>query len=336
MAGMSASVKTRRLVPRWSKRCGDYVTGLAWAPGGGQLAAGTGGGGLEIFSAEGEKVGDQKAHLLGVEGVVWTEAGIFTGGQDGRVCRWGGSGEPRGEVVARAGAWVQRLAWGGGYLAVAAGRKVILWSEAGGVGREIEDSAHAFQDLCWEPGGRRLLTAGYGGLRLWDAEEGVEVRSYAWPAALWSCAWSPDGRWVAGGSQEQAVHIWDARSGAHMHMPGYAGKVRLLGWSADSRWLGTAGGADVILWDCSGAGPEGREGKLCAAHGATVVVLAFAPQAAHVATGCAGGRLILWNAEGEDEVVAAAVFEEPLTALAWSADGMRLAVGTGRGAVAVF
>lgn len=331
-------LRTKKLKVVWSRRATDYVTSLAWCPEGRRLAAGTGAGTVEIYGEGGEVVARVEAHRLGVEDVVWTGQGIFSGGQDGRWCRLIEEGL-RLQVLQEGGAWVQRVAWSrkqGSRLAVVAGRKIWLCGADGTVRHTVEEKGYAFQDAAWDPEGKWLLTAGYGGVKVWDGEDGALLSTYAWPSAIWSCRWSPDGRWLAGGSQENAVHIWDARNGTHLHMPGYGGKVRCLDWSADSRWLATAGGPDVVLWDCSGAGPEGRSGKTLVAHSEMVGALAFAPSGTLLASGGAEGRLIIWRAEGEDEAVGAAVLEEPLTRLVWSPDGGHLAAGTARGAVAVF
>jgi len=344
---VTAPVKTRRLAPRWKAAAADYITALAWSPDGQHLAAATGAGTLEIFQADGTPGPKRPAHSLGIECLAWTPSGLFTGGQDKRLRFWDDSSPaPRAEYL-DAKCWVHRLAWSGHpvqsasgspapLLAAACGKSILLCDASGAVIRKISGPARTIEDACWFPNGDILLTAGYGGLQAWNPADGSHLRTYEWPAALWSCTWSPDGRWVTGGSQENAVHIWEAQDGAHMHMPGFEGKVRHQAWSPDSRWLATAGGIDVILWDCSGKGPEGRQGKLCAAHAEPLAALAFHPRANHLATACSGGRLILWNADGEDEILAAAVFDQPLTALAWSPADDRLAAATAQGALAVF
>lgn len=344
---MTAPVKTRRLAPRWNSQAADYISALAWSPNGKQLAVGTGAGTVEFFSAEGTAGAKHAAHALGVEALAWTPGGLFSGGQDGRLKRWV-EGDSAAALDVRPGkGWVGTLAWSGHdvkgpggakqpLLAAACGKTVALCDAEGRTVVEISDKETTVEDVCWYPHGSILLTAGYGGLQAWNPEDGAHLRSYEWAAAIWSCTWSPDGRWVTGGSQENAVHIWDARDGAHLHMPGYPGKVRHQAWSPDSHWLATSGAADIILWDCSGAGPEGRSGRLCAAHNEPVTALAFHPRANHLISGCRGGWLILWNADGDDEILGAAVFDQEISCVAWSPVEDRVAVGTAKGAVALF
>lgn len=344
---MTVPVKTRRLAARWKATTADYITALAWSPDGTRLAATTGAGTLEVFQSDGTPSRQCAAHRLGTECLAWTPEGLWTGGQDQRLCHWDETTLSLRYERKDSKYWVQRLAWSGHpvyrpsgppapVLAAACGKSILLCEAGGGVIQEITDSAHTIEDLCWFPNGSMLLSAGYGALQAWNPADGSCLRSYECASALWSCTWSPDGRWITAGSQENAVHIWNAQNGDHMHMPGYRGKIRHQAWSPDSRWLATAGGPDVILWDCSGKGPENRQGKPCSAHAEPIAALAFHPHANQLATACSGGRLIVWNADGEDEILAAAVFDQPLTALAWSPTEDRLAAATGQGALAVF
>ncbi|NJK90477.1 MAG: hypothetical protein HC904_00780 [Blastochloris sp.] len=166
------------------------------------------------------------------------------------------------------------------------------------------------------------------------------MRQYPWKGAFWCCAWSPDGKWVAGATQEKAVHIWEAERAEHLHMPGYPAKVKAMGWTQDGQWLITAAGADLLLWDCSGAGPCGRQPKLQAVH-AVGIEFSVIQKTGHLfATGDEEGRLILWDAGLEGDAGLMAVYpgqpSQGLSAAAWSPDGIRLAVGQTDGGLLLF
>ena len=346
---MPPTVKTRRLGPRWAAKTDDYVTTVAWSPDASKLAVANGAGGVDLFASDGTLIEKIQAHDLGVQTLAWSPDGtrLFSASQDGYLRSWTAEGKEGGLSVKPARGWPVRMAWSlvpvtrgdrseGPVLATAWGKSVLLAKEDGVTYVDITDGKTSIEDLCWYPSGGMILGAANGGLRVWDSRTGQEIRRYDWPAALWSCTWSPDGRWVTAGSQEHSVHIWDAKSADHMHMQGYPGKVRLQSWSADSHWLATSGGMDIILWDCSGAGPDGRQGKPFMAHADVVTAMAFHPKNHHLVSGCKAGRLILWNGDAEDEILGAAVLDQEISTLAWSPVEDRIAVGTAQGSVAVF
>ena len=158
----------------------------------------------------------------------------------------------------------------------------------------------------------------------------------AWKGALWNCRWSPDGRWVCGGSQENAVHVWDAASAEHLHMPGYQSKIRSLDWSSDSKWLATSNGIDVLLWDCSGAGPNGRQPLMFGVHSSAVTEIRFQHRGHLFAAGGKDGKLVLWSADGGEEPLAVYVGEDEVSVIRWAPDDKLVAIGTSTGEVLVF
>lgn len=81
---------------------------------------------------------------------------------------------------------------------------------------QILTSFHAAksQAIAWSPSGKLLATcgaeaAGNATIRLWDADTAVEHDQLAGTRSpVAAVAFSPDGRFLAGGSQDGAVHLW--------------------------------------------------------------------------------------------------------------------------------
>ena len=115
-----------------------------------------------------------------------------------------------------------------------------------------------------------------------------------------------------------------------LHMSGYAGKVKHLSFDHTSRWLATSGGRDACVWDCSGAGPEGREPAMLP-HDAPVCAVAFQQDHGLLATAAQDGAVFLWSPERRQPLRATVKMPKAATKLAWSPDDRYLAIGSENG-----
>src|SRR5262249_16911957 len=77
-----------------------------------------------------------------------------------------------------------------------------------------------------------------GEIKLWDAagKEGVALEGpLGWPHCL---KFSPDGRYVAAGFEDQKIKVWEATSGKLVVvLPGDTGPVRAMAFSPDGKRL---------------------------------------------------------------------------------------------------
>ncbi len=343
MPGLTAGggQAAKPLALRWAVSLDDHCSALAWSRDGGLVAAAALGGPVHVLdSVTGERRALLGGHAFGTVAAAWhpREALLATGGQDGKV-RWWDPATATCTVEADAGAdWVEALAWSrdGDWLATAAGKSVRFWTRDGSLVRECASHASTVTDVAWHPAAPLLASACYGGVTFWSPGGSGAPKRLDWKGSVLALAWSPDARMLASGNQDASVHFWYVESGEDMEMAGYPKKVRELSWSADSRLLATGGSADVVVWDCSGKGPAGREPLELRQHAAAVTQVSFQPRGQLLASADADGMLALWRPGKSGRPRGVASLEGAATRVAWSNDGKQLVCATDTGAVAAY
>jgi WD40 repeat protein len=273
---------------------------------------------------------------------------LASGGQDGKVKLWDATA---GQHVATAGlghAWVEHLAWrplgetpdtksqtpNKPALAASAGRKLVFLNPDLSVRHTFPDAPKTILALAWQPAGGCVASAYFGGVCLWDGDDFIAQKEFHYANGIHVLVWSPDSRWLVSGNQDPSVHLWIPAEDQEFHMSGYDGKVRHLAFDRTSRWLATSGGKDACIWDCLGAGPEGREPQMFP-HDAAVCAVAFQPQRGLLATASHDGALMLWTPGSSQPLHATVQLPSPATKLAWSPDDRYLAIGSEQGVVYV-
>jgi WD40 repeat protein len=190
-------------------------------------------------------------------------------------------------------------------------------------------------DIAWRPASRHLTAACYGGLHHYSLDYPERMGADEWAGSTLVIAWSPDARYVATGDQDATVHFWFARTGDDLMMSGYATKVRELAWDPTSRYLATGGSDTVVLWDCSGKGPEGRRPIELKGHEHFVSALAWQCHGGVLASAGRDGRVVLWRPARDRRQLARATFASTPTVLAWSPDDRWLAIACDGGDITV-
>jgi hypothetical protein len=86
-------------------------------------------------------------------------------------------------------------------------------------------------------------------------------------------AFSPDGRWLAAGSDDGTVRVWHADSGRDaFNFPGHAAQVRGVAFDRAGRWLASCGEDEaVMVWDLAAR----RQDKPLTGHAGPVRSVAF-------------------------------------------------------------
>ncbi len=245
-------------------------------------------------------------------------AGLVTGGDDGRLV-WSRPGVAI-ELASIGHRWIDAVAVStvSGLIAFSAGREVTVL--------DIKDPAFARRfahpasvaALAFDPKGRRIAAATYGGAALWYAriveQTPVNMR---WAGSHIAAAFSPDGKFLISSMQEGALHGWRLSDAMDMRMGGYPAKVRSLIFVAKGAWLATSGAHGVVLWPFGGGGPMGKQ-AMELGHDETALVTRAAadPGGSRFCAGLDDGRV--WLCDLETQIITPIKAEKgaPISALA--------------------
>ncbi len=330
-----------QLTKHWAATLEDYVIDLAWSPDGAQLAAAAGSGPVSLFAAAGGACRHQlPGHDNGTNCLAWQPgaAVLATGGQDGAVKFWDPAAGQHTATATLGPAWVEHLGWRPGadssLLFAAAGKNLTALRPDGSVVHAFPPAPKTISALAWQPAGGCAAVAYFGGVCLWDADDFIAQKEFTYANGIHALVWSPDNRWLVSGNQDPSVHLWIPAEDIELQMSGYEGKVKELAFDRTSRWLATGGGRDCCVWDCAGAGPEGREPAMLP-HEAKVCAVAFQHTHGLLATAAQDGTVQLWSPERAQPLRATVKMPAAATKLAWSPDDALLAIGSAKGAVYV-
>lgn len=264
--------------------------------------------------------------------------GLVTGGDDGRLVWSRASGAEA--IASLPGKWIDAVAASpaSGLIAFATGRDVHV--------RDVADPAFArafahersVADLAFEPKGRRLAAATYGGVWLWYARiEGQKPGKLAWAGSHIACAWSLDGKFLISAMQENQLHGWRVADEKNMRMGGYPAKPKSLAFLSKGNMMATSGANGVVVWPFGGAtGPMGKQAAEVGYDEAAMVVrVAAAPGSTWVAAGLDDGRVWVCDLTGQAITPLKAEKGSPVTALAITPNAARVAWGCEDGAAGV-
>ncbi len=172
--------------------------------------------------------------------------------------------------------------------------------------------------VAFRPDGRTVAVgSGDGGLSLYDADTGREVRKLpGHQGAVRAVAFTHDGKTLAVAGDEQVIRFWDPDAGRVRHTVHDAGEVTSLAFSPDGGLL-VVGSADgkVRLWRTA----SGTLLRRAEADAGPVHAVAFAPDGRRVASAGHDGTIRLW-----DMTVARSpqVLPHALSGVSWGRPGL--------------
>lgn len=140
-----------------------------------------------------------------------------------------------------------------------------------------------------------------------------------------SLTWSPDGKFIASGSDDGSVQIWDAKTGdKKVIYTGHAHWVRAVAWSPDGIYI--ASGSDdctVQLWKAV----NGDHVLTYTGHAHWVNAIVWSHDAKRIASGSHDKTVQIWDRASGDIITTYNSHTASVLAVAWSRDGKYIASG---------
>lgn len=191
------------------------------------------------------------------------------------------------------------------------------------------DARSPLDSLALAPSGQQCATGGWDGVaRVWDLKTGKPLHEFQHGGLyVHSVAFSPDGRWLATGSDDPAgfVQLWDLTSGERLAvLSGHTDAVLSVAFNRDGKQLLTSSyDKTARLWNVA----DRSEIRVFRGHTWWVWQAVFSPNDRQIVTVGQDGIAIVWDTATGERSPAFTGHRGPVYCAAFVGDGSRVVTG---------
>ena len=285
----------------------DGVQSVVFSPDGTKIASSSGDGTICIWDSETgfPTVPPLTGHADGVQSVVFSpdSTKIVSSGWDGTIRVWDAdTGLQIGNSLTGHTSRVCSVAFSPDGKKIVSGsldETIRIWDVETGrqIGDPITGPAVAVCSICFPSIGRKFaVQCGDNTIRIWDAETGRPFGEPLEHTAVYSVAFSHDGKKIASGG-DNTIRIWDAETGRQIGQPftGHTDVVKYVAFSLNDKKI-VSGSMDktIRIWD---AETGRRIGDPIIGHTAWVEFVAFSSGDKKIVSSSDDATIRIWDAE---------------------------------------
>jgi WD40 repeat protein len=343
-AGMDANIRIWDLNdpehPKILEGHGNWVNKVAWHPDGIRLASVSNDQMCRIWNTRDGTCKELRGHSEGVLGVCWSSDGkkLATCSEDQTIRIWNAEGGKALAALRGHTGRVTSVVWCNGDQQLVSSSDdgtVRFWSTEP---RDETPRLHVdggVNDLAWSPNGLRIAASqGKGPVMLFDPTDGESPIVFGKESSSCSISWASNGKLLASGGCDRAVHVWNVDSGAEVRaLPGNVEKTHRLAWSHHSSALAAVDeGGNIFVWNADSGAllRTWTDQRHRLGHPALCFAIAWSPDDRHLASAWNDGTVRVYDALLGKDIWSTWLHGGQIThSVAWSSDGKSIASAGG-------
>ena len=210
---------------------------------------------------------------------------------------------------------------GGGLAAFVNRHKIRAWMLDSSL-RTLGGHEHPVTALKITPDGRRIVSADWGALKIWDFETGGLLHAMKGTTSrVYALALTPDGRRAISGHGHNLIYVWNIDDGTLLYeLEQDVLATKAIAILPDGRRVASAAQDNTIkIWDINSvqllSSLEGHE--------ASVTALVVTPDGNRMISGSTDQTIKIWEADSSHALRTLKIHNEPITGVAVAPDQRR-------------